>query len=192
VERGYRWQCERESRLVRWARIYDLGDRTQHFSFTGDPLMRLNVIGAAVTLLALCGCTGSTGPDGGTYTATVTGAVDTTFTGRAALERGAGLDEFKYAVHMFLPGRGPEFGIFLFFPERPTVGTYRIVGGGGGSLTSGEVSAVASLGRLFTATYGEVKINSSTPVRGTFEFLRQPPAAGPNPELRVRGEFTLR
>jgi hypothetical protein len=145
-----------------------------------------------VTLLLLSACTGSTGPDGGTYTATVTGAVDTTLTGRAVLERGAGRDEFKYAVHMFLPGRGPEFGIFLFFRERPAPGTYQVVNRGARFLDPGEVSASAIIGGIFPASSGDVRITSSDPLRGSFEFVYYRPAAGPNPELRVRGEFTLR
>jgi hypothetical protein len=143
---------------------------------------------AGLLLLPLLGaCIGNTGPDGGTYRATVTGAVDTTLTGRAVLERGAGRDEFKYAVHMFLPGRGPEFGIFLFFPEQPRQGIYAVVNRGAPSLKRGEVSAGAMLGTGFVATSGEVRITSQNPTRGTFDLVEQWGTAA----TRIRGDFSI-
>ena len=155
--------------------------------------MQIKIAGAAVLLpLLLWGCSGIANAERGTYTATITGAVDMTLTGRAVLERGVGLAEFEYAIHMFLPERGPEYGIFLFFPERPKVGTYRVVDQSARSLRSGEVSAAAIIGGIFTGSSGEVRITSSDPLRGTFEFLQEPRAGGSTPELTARGEFTLR
>lgn len=84
-------------------------------------MVRLTLLAGAASLL-LAACRWSAGAETGTYSATLTGAVDTTFTGRAQWEGAAGLDEFDYAVHMLLPGKGPEFGIYLFFRERPAPG----------------------------------------------------------------------
>jgi hypothetical protein len=145
-----------------------------------------------LSVLFLTACTSPSGPDEGTYTATITGEIDTTYSGRAELERGRGLDEFEYAVHMFLPDHGPEYGIFLFFPDRPTAGTYQIVTTGGYPLKSDEVSAAAIIQGTAVGTSGEVRITSSDPLRGTFEFVEHQPALGPEPQLQVRGEFTLR
>ena len=138
--------------------------------------------------ILLTACESISGVDEeGVYTATITGAVDATYTGRAGLERGVGLDEFEYAVVMQVPGLAASQGILLFFAERPRQGTYTVVNMDAAFLERDQVSAFVNTGASsILGTSGEVRIISTRPLQGTFDFVG---VITSREQARVGGEF---
>ncbi|MBW3571976.1 MAG: hypothetical protein KY467_12805 [Gemmatimonadetes bacterium] len=147
-------------------------------------------LGAACLLALLAACKSGSAAEAGTYTATISGPVEQTVSGRARLQRAAGLDEFGVAVHMIPPSGDADGGIFLFFRDRPRAGTYPIVPKGAYALGPGEASAVTSLGDGAVGTSGQVDVTSSRPLQATFTFQEQRPGEA-EPRVRVTGEFTI-
>jgi hypothetical protein len=142
-------------------------------------------------LAAACGTISEAGDSTGSYTATVTGAVSANYTGEMVHRPGGITEGYEYAVSMRIPDAPPPLGIFLFFSGRPRAGTYRVIPWRGDQPRSGEVLASFNPQNFegYLAGSGEVRITSSRPLRGTFEFTASRAASE---SVRVSGSFDSR
>jgi hypothetical protein len=142
-------------------------------------------------LLAACGTPSESGDSTGRYTATVAGVVNATYEGQMVHRPGGITEGYEYAVSMHIPGAPPPLGIYLFLPGRPRAGTYRVIPWRGDQPRSGEVLASFNPRNFegYLADSGEVRITSSNPLRGSFDFTASRAA---NEAVRVTGSFESR
>ena len=147
-------------------------------------------------LVPLLGCENPFDPaarsQSGRYKASVTGAIVATFEGTAQYGPGAPLDNYPYHMSLSIPGEDPNLAIVFAFGEALRPGTYKIVNLAGlPKLRRGEalVGYVATPVVRFRGTSGALRITSTSPLRGTFEFQAE---GREDRQVMVRGEFSLR